>query len=347
MASPFFELGKNILASNFNGLSRAYKLTFAITYCCNARCATCNIWQRKSEKELELNEIDRFFQKNKFSWINLTGGEPALREDLSEIIKVIQNNNPRLYFMNFTSNGLLPDKLLAAAKAIRALIRIPKFAIGVSVEGPPEVDLKVRRIPESFKLSLQSLKGLREIFKGTAYQPFVSYTISPHNLGRLKETIEAIRAEVPDFGLTDFHVNLFHFSSHYYGNLAYQLSEGFEAEAIKEIKEYLESYKVPLNPDTWIEKKYLQLLVKFLKQQKTPLPCQALRASCYLDPQGNIYPCAMYDKNLGSVRENEFDLSRFWKSNNFKETRKIIAEYTCPNCWTPCEAYQTILGNLF
>ena len=109
MASPFFELGKNILASNFNWLSRAYKLTFAITYRCNARCATCNIWQRKSEKELELNEIDRFFQKNKFSWINLTGGEPALREDLSEIIKVIQNNNPRLYFMIFTSNGLLPD----------------------------------------------------------------------------------------------------------------------------------------------------------------------------------------------------------------------------------------------
>lgn len=346
MPSSFFELGKKILRSNFNLLSHPYKLTFAVTYRCNARCATCNIWQRKSEQELSLSEMERFFQENHFSWINLTGGEPTLRDDLADIIKVIQQNNPVLYFLNFTSNGLLPDRLLATAKTIRTFIKIPKYAVGVSVEGPPEVDLKIRRIAESFKLSLQSFKGLREIYKGTAYQPFISYTISPHNLGKLKETLAAIRAEVADFRLSDFHINLFHFSSHYYGNQEYQLSEDFEVGSIKEIKDYLENYRVPLNPDTWIERKYLQLLIKFLMQQKTPLPCQALRASCYIDPQGNIYPCAMFDKKLGSLKGNDFELSQLWSSDNFKETRKSIAEYKCPNCWTPCEAYQTILGNM-
>ncbi len=344
MTFPLLNLGKKVFLSNFNLLQVPYKLTFAITYLCNLKCKTCNIWQRKSKNELRLDEIEKIFENNKFSWINLTGGEPYLRRDLTDLIRIIVRQNRNLYFLNFTSNGFLTDRILSETEKMLSFIKIPKFAVGVSIEGHPEIDGVIRGDPESFKRALQTLKGLREVFKNTRYQPFVSYTISPENLGQLQATLKAICAEIPDFKLTEFHVNLFHFSSHYYGNVGYELDSNFASKAAQEIRNYLAIYNVPLSPDTWLERKYLKLLINFLETQKTPLPCQALRASCYFDSWGNVYACAMYDKRLGALRETGYRLLDIWKSEVSQETRKIISNCKCPNCWTPCEAYQTILG---
>jgi len=66
----------------------------AITYRCDSRCTTCNIWkiQNHQKDELTLGEIDSFFKENReflkdVESIQITGGEPYLREDLTEIIK--------------------------------------------------------------------------------------------------------------------------------------------------------------------------------------------------------------------------------------------------------------------
>jgi MoaA/NifB/PqqE/SkfB family radical SAM enzyme len=346
MNLSFLNLAANISLSNLNLLSKPYKLTFAITDRCNLQCTTCNIWQKKPENELSLSEIEKIFINNKFSWVNLTGGEPYLRSDFVEIIRVINQNNPRLYFLNFTSNGFLTDDILKKTEAMLPFFKVPKFAVGVSINGPPAIDGAIRGNPDSFDHAMETFKGLKALLNKTRYQPFISYTISPKNIGKLQETIEIIRSQVPGFKLTDFHVNPFHFSSHYYGNAGNQADPDFSDKAIAEIDQFLSIYKVPLKPDTWIEKRYLNLLKKYLKKQKTPLPCQALRASCYLDAQGNIYPCAMYNKVLGNLRDDEYKLSKLWKAESFTETKKTIKEYKCPNCWTPCEAYQTILANL-
>ncbi|NQT30248.1 MAG: radical SAM protein [Candidatus Saganbacteria bacterium] len=345
MFLPFLNLGKQALFSNFNLLADPYKLTFAITYRCNGRCSTCNIWQREKKDELSLDEIATFFEKNKFSWINLTGGEPFLRPDLVDIIRIITAETPKLYFLNFTSNGLCPEHYLKEAEKIRSVITIPKFAIGVSIEGPPEIDEKIKGVAKSFTKAIETFKGLKKIFAKTSYQPFISYTISPQNLGRLKETISAIRSAVPDFKLTQFHVNLFHFSDHYYGNQRLKTGTGFDEGALSEIENFLALYRVPANPDTWIEKKYLKLLISFLEKGQTPLPCQALRASCYIGPSGDIYPCALFDKKLGNLKNCGFDLSRLWNLDETRKIRQTIRQKECPNCWTPCEAYQTILGD--
>ncbi len=69
------------------------------------------------------------------------------------------------------------------------------------------------------------------------------------------------------------------------------------------------------------------------------------RSSCFVDSWGNVFPCTIYDHRLGSLRDVGYDLARIWNS---EETRRIQAEiwdYRCPQCWTPCEAYQSIMGN--
>ena len=81
---PLSRLACRIAASNLTDLTLPYRLTFAVTNRCQARCAMCNIWQKPSGNELSLAEIDALFSKaGRFSWVNLTGGELFQRPVIS------------------------------------------------------------------------------------------------------------------------------------------------------------------------------------------------------------------------------------------------------------------------
>ena len=60
-----------------------------VTNQCNAKCPHCFYWENlgKNNTILTLSEIDKFSKTMRPLYhINLTGGEPFLRDDLSEII---------------------------------------------------------------------------------------------------------------------------------------------------------------------------------------------------------------------------------------------------------------------
>jgi hypothetical protein len=35
-----------------------------------------------------------------------------------------------------------------------------------------------------------------------------------------------------------------------------------------------------------------------------------------------------------------------WETETRRKRRQDVADENCPHCWTPCEAYPTLLGNL-
>ena len=59
-----------------------------VTYRCNAKCYMCNTWQHPSKKSEEFTPdlVDKLPDGLKF--INITGGEPFIREDLDEIMAI-------------------------------------------------------------------------------------------------------------------------------------------------------------------------------------------------------------------------------------------------------------------
>jgi radical SAM protein with 4Fe4S-binding SPASM domain len=65
-----------------------------------------------------------------------------------------------------------------------------------------------------------------------------------------------------------------------------------------------------------------------------------------VDPQGNIYPCGMWNKRIANLEEIDYKLKNIWNKPETEIVRNQILKKNCPNCWTPCEAYQSILGNL-
>ena len=77
-----------------------------------------------------------------------------------------------------------------------------------------------------------------------------------------------------------------------------------------------------------------------------PMRCHALRSSCFVDPWGTLYPCITYSRPLGSLRSTDMDLAPLWHAESTREVQREIWNDQCPRCWTACEAYPSILGNL-
>jgi len=333
----------DIILSNFN-LSKPYKLTFAITYKCNYRCLHCNIWKKKPTNELTCDEIGEFSRKYPyFKWFNLTGGEPFLRTDIVDIIKTLKENSHSPFLFNTTTNGFNPSYIYEKVREIVSL-KMPRAIVVVSLDGYKELHEKIRGIKGSFDKALETfmlLKNLSKEFKN--FSTYFGYTISHFNVGNFLRTFFEVKKFIKDLNLNDFHVNVYHTSQHYYGNVEEMKEKG---EIEKEIARIISLKTIrKLKPVNFLDNLYLKRVLEYLKTGKTPFPCKALTSSVFIDSFGNVYPCTIFGIKIGNLRESNYDLEKILNSERTKLIKMKIRKLMCPNCWTPCEAYQTILGN--
>lgn len=336
-----------IISANI-GLSTPFEMNFAITYKCNSRCEICNIWKQKSENELSLKEIDKFSKKIDFiQWIRLTGGEPFLRKDYLDIVKLLNKNIPDLILITTPTNGHLPDLIYENVKKVLRFFK-KNYVITVSLDGPKVIHEKIRGIKGSWDKSVETYRKLKELEKEHKnFKVFFGYTISPSNVGFFEKTLEEVKKMIPEINVNDFHVNLFQVSGVYYKNLEKKVGVEYTKKAQKEIDLILKLRENSINPMNMIENRYLESGKKYLRTKEMPFDCNIFKLSCFVDPFGNVYPCTIFDKKLGNLRENSFDLKKILVSEKTKKIREEIVKKKCPLCWTPCEAHQMIISNWF
>ena len=90
---------------------------------------------------------------------------------------------------------------------------------------------------------------------------------------------------------------------------------------------------------------YYKLSARFFSlPQRQVLPCYSGFASVFVGPYGEVRPCVMMP-SVGKLQDFDFDLRRLMQSDLMASSRRAIVEERCPNCWTPCEAMQTMGQN--
>ena len=331
---------KNIVLSNFKRLESPYKVAFALTYKCNLKCKICKIWKAAPKEELRIDEIEKIFKGlNNLSWLDLTGGEITLRQDLIEITRLIIKNAKGLSLFHISTNGQSPDKTYLLAKEI--LKSNLSFVVNIGLDGPKDINDELRGKRGAYSNSIEAFKLVKSLNRGYCY---LSCTLSDYNIEYVDELLAGLIRDLPNFSPSDLHFNIFHKSGHYYKN---EGIEGLSYLDFKKVKKYLMLSKNGNPIKKFLESRYMEGLSKYLGADKFPLKCQALRSSCFINPYGEVYPCGMYNRPIGNLRDYGHDLNRLWSSPNLPELRKRIENKACPGCWTPCEAYPAILGNLF
>lgn len=307
-----------------------WKATLCLTYVCNLRCGFCRIWERRPKGELTFDEWKRVLERSpRFLWIDLTGGEPTVRSDFPGILEAA-GSITRPWMVHFPTNGSFPDRL----RGLKRRAGRARLVVTVSIDGPRALHDRMRGVEGSFDRCVESIRILRE--EGVTVA--AGMTLTAENESAVAELIRDLERDIPGFSARDLHVNLAQVSEHYYGNS----QEMFRvASGVPEIG--MRVWPPSSILQSWLERRYRRLMPEFLASKRTPVPCRSLEASVFVSPTGLVHPCITDSRTLGELRPADYDLRGILESDEARRLRREIASGRCPHCWTPCEAYPTII----
>lgn len=320
-----------------------FKLTYIVTDECSCRCAICHLW-KEPRKGATTREIEDLFRANpELSWINLSGGEVAEREDFAAIAAAAVGHT-RCAALDFPTAGQRPDRVVHAARAALDA-GAPRLFVTVSLDGPPHVHDALRGTDGAFELARETIRELKSL-RARRLEVAIGVTFSSRNDADPESLVDALLAAAPEIARHELHFNLAHHAPHYYKNRAADAPHG---EAIPVLRTFFrrerERRGFRLSPLSWVEQAYWRLADDYLRDGRSPLSCTALLSSAYVDPNLVLYPCATWDHPLGDLREHGLSIARAVESAAARSARRAAATLACPNCWTPCEAYPTLLSN--
>ena len=326
-----------VLQSNVGRLRTPWKLTLATTYVCNHKCNHCGIWTRRPKGELRTDDFIRLFAANRsIRWLDLTGGEPTARADLPTIVSSAGRHLKDLLVLHFPTNGTLPDKAVAAA---RSAVRSTPAAVivTVSLDGPRTVHDSIRGVEGAWESALETFAKLRT---ERHVEVVLGMTLTPENAGAIEQTYAEARDHLGGLDRDAFHFNVAQRSAHFYGNEDMETADpGSVLDALGRADEAF-----PASPRALMERAYRGLVPRFLEDGRSPVTCQSLSASCFVDPWGTVYPCITEDRPLAKLQDHGWSLASVWRAT--EEAAADMAAGRCDGCWTPCEAYQSLLGAL-
>ena len=114
--------------------------TVIVTYRCNARCTMCNRYKVPSSPEEEIS-IETIRKLPEMYFTNITGGEPFMREDLSDIVRELYKKSERIVI---STNGFFTDRIVTLCRAF------PQIGIRISIEGLEKNNNEIRGLEDGY-----------------------------------------------------------------------------------------------------------------------------------------------------------------------------------------------------
>jgi MoaA/NifB/PqqE/SkfB family radical SAM enzyme len=320
------------------GSTRPFKLILSVTERCDCRCEACFIWRKPKGHELTPDEVHAALSAAPWiRWLNLTGGEPFLREDFVEVVEAAARALPRLAVLDFPTTGQRTERIVEGVARIAAL-GLPRVFVTLSLEGPPALHDRLRGRVGAFENLCRTWAALRE---QAGVRSYLGYTLSDANSSEVDAAIAAVAARVPGTTLDDLHVNVLTQSGHYYDNLATDLHAPPEVPAA--VTAALRRREASAAPQDLLEAAYLRGVAEHLRTGRSAVPCRSGSASVYVSAAGDVFPCTVYGRRLGNLREAS--LGTILDGAEAAGARAVIARDACPGCWSPCEAHPTLLAS--
>lgn len=293
----------------------------------------CNAWQKPLGRELSLEDYERLFSKSarllsSVKHVSFTGGEPTLRDDLSDVVKLVTEHFPGAS-INVNTNGLLVKRLAETSREILAFRE--QLMVIVSLDGLGEVHDRIRGVPGAFEKANSAVKTLLSVsgeLRPKRLKVEINYTATDENY----EQYEPMLHYCAQRG-----INL---------NLIVPMSgviyrkEG-EAPALgREQAERLGSIVRGQLSRSYNLK--LAIILDLLEGRGRQFDCWAGRLLVFVDADGTVYPNSSCPARfrMGNVLEDGFDLASIFRSPRGK--RAIAEARTCRECQVACETGITL-----
>lgn len=344
LTHPLASLFAKVILANFIKPREPFKVTFALTYKCNSKCRYCNTWLRPEREELAIKDVKKILQTMpEVKWLHLTGGEIFLREDIHEILDFVMHGK-KLAIVTLATNGILTEKIVAILRQIGRGRNIPKIYVTCSLDGAKDSYIRLRRVAGGYEKCLSTFIELRRIRNINAY---LSVTLSMDNYLDVPVIVEEMARRLGSFSFSEIHLNFLNNSFFYNHKQSVPENKKISLEVFNIVNK-LRAENSGTGIRNFLEGTYFKLMPRFIESGKSPIPCNSLSCSCFIDPYANIYPCINFEKKIGNLEETGYNFRELWtrRYRNIQDIERQIRSRLCPGCWTPCEAYPSILTNL-
>ena len=282
------------------------------TYRCNAKCNMCNIWQHPTKEHEEI-PADYYQSIPSGLRINITGGEPMLRNDIDAIFENLYHKSALL---ELSTNGYYTEKIVAIAN------KYPKILIRVSLEGLPRMNDQKRGTRDGFD---HALRTMLELKKTKCKNIGFSVVISPDNYKDLLYLYELCVALDVELGNSVVHNSwYFHKDDNEITSNDSLLQHELFVRALltskrRGLKNKLKDYgRAYFN-------KSIHLRLKGDTSEYRP-PCGALTDFFFIDPLGNVTPCNGSDEQwiIGNIKD--LPLTEIMDSDQAKSIAQKVAD---------------------
>lgn len=298
---------------------------------CNCRCVMCDIWKSSTKAEISADELERHlhdFERFSVQWVVLSGGEPLMHSDLFRLCALLKKRNIRITLL---STGLLLER--HATSVVNSIDDII-----VSLDGPPEIHDRIRRVEGAFALLQRGVEAIHRL--RPAFPIAGRSTVQRQNYFCLRQTAASakhLRLESISFLAADITSQAFNriqiWDQARQDEVALRESEiellereikqlidewgatGFVREGREKLQRIAQHYRAHLNLSAAVAPK-----------------CNAPWVSAVIEADGNVRPC-FFHKTIGNLNGRTLaDVLNGPEALDFRRNLDVATNPICRRC---------------
>lgn len=319
-----------LVAKGYEALPSPPFLILFINSICNQRCEHCFYWANLNRKD-DLTKDELFALSESLGRVenlNLSGGEPFLRPEFSDIVRqFIRRNQTRQVYV--PTNSYFQDRMLKHITAVLEEPELELFVVEMSLDGLGEFHDRFRGSPGSFKKAMATYDALAELQKRDPrlriHAISTATEVNMHEIRRLTtflfercpqmdhHNLAIMRGDPKNHSLAGPALAEYWDLYHYIQSLWATREDGRYGSIVEPMLQYAKT--------------------KSIEKQTQYVPCKAGKLSAVVYANGDVSVCELHEP-LGNLRKQGF--WEIWGSAKAKELRDKIA---CKECWCTTEVF--------
>jgi len=312
---------------------RLESISIEITHRCMCRCRMCNIWRIPADvPDLELPVLLELLSSpelRSLRELDLTGGEPFLRDDLSELLRGVCELKaacfPELRTLSITTNGMLTERILAVTQEMLAPLEEQgvDLVLACGMDAADDLHDRVRNFPGAWRRLQETLSGLCRIREAHANLVLgIKTTIIPLNARELNRIADYAEKHQLFTIISPCII-----TPNRFGNRDRVEDLRFRPEESNAMLRFFESPRF-----AWSG--HREALVGYLRTGRMAKPCSAGFNTLFIRYNGEVFGCPVIADSLGSIGDGR--LESLFRSAAACRFRKQVGGFPeCRVCTEP------------
>lgn len=313
---------------------------------CNCRCVMCDIWQIREAKQLTPADLEQQLGSLRalgVQWVVFSGGEPQLNEKWSYLARMFRSAKIRVTLL--TAGLLLQAQAQAVVDSVDDVI--------VSLDGPPSVHNRIRRVPDAFEKLANGVGTLRGLRPGMEVR--ARCTVQKANYSSLRALLNSAK---------EIRLNSISFLAADLASSAFNRAQGWPAartgrvaltsddvDALQlEIERLITEHRSDLESGFVVEsapklRRIVQHFRAHLNEATDVAPrCNAPWVSAVIEASGEVRPC-FFHPVLGNIRRQSLpEILNAPNALQFRANLDVASNPICRKC--VCSLYIPQRDNL-